>query len=127
MTVSQFALFLFSILTGVAGQFFLKTGALKLTNVYASDVFSRIWGHVLAILMTPQLLIGLACYGLGAFTYILLLRNVDLSVAGPSVALSYVFSFLMGRFIFGETIPINRYVGMGLIISGVILMIWRKP
>ena len=32
---------------------------------------------------TPELLIGLVCYGLGAVAYIMLLTRVKLSVAGP--------------------------------------------
>ncbi len=106
----------------VAGQFWLKTGALKLGQVNSSNWFS----HVLGILTTPELLAGLACYGLGAFTYILLLTRVNLSVAGPAASLVYVFSVLVGYFIFKETIPISRYVGLALIISGVILVIWKK-
>lgn len=122
MTLSELGLFFISILTSVAGQFFLKTGALKLGRVEASNWFS----HLLGITTTPEVLAGLTCYGFGAVAYILLLTRVNLSVAGPAVALSYVFSVLLGYFIFRETIPITRVVGLGLIVSGVILVIWKK-
>jgi len=80
---------------------------------------------VLSIITVPDLLIGLACYGLGAVVYILVLTRVKLSVVGPTVALSYVFSVLLGYFVFKETIPGLRLVGLGLIVAGVILVVWQ--
>lgn len=122
MNSPEFGLFLISILASVAGQFLLKAGALKLGRVNAAN-----WiGHLLSILGTPELLAGLACYGLGAFVYILLLTRVNLSIAGPAVSLTYVFSVLLGYFIFREAIPFSRVVGLGLIISGVVLVIWKN-
>lgn len=121
VTPAELALLLSSIALGVAGQFFLKSGALKLGRVEASNAIS----HVLSIITVPDLLIGLACYGLGAVVYILVLTRVKLSVVGPTVALSYVFSVLLGYFVFKETIPGLRLVGLGLIVAGVILVVWQ--
>jgi len=122
VTLPEFGLFLISIVMSVTGQFFLKSGATKLGQVNASNLVS----HVLGIVTTPELLAGLSCYALGAITYILLLTRVDLSVAGPAASLVYVFSVIVGYFVFKEAIPINRYVGLSLIICGVILVIWKK-
>ena len=121
MTFQEFAFFLMSIAAGTGGQFFLKTGALRLGRVSAGNFLS----HVLSIATTPELLIGLVCYGIGAILYILLLTRVKLSVLGPAVALQYIFAVLMGKFIFGETIPLTRIAGMGLIIGGVVLLLSR--
>ena len=104
---------------GTAGQFFLKLGALRLGQANAANFVSQI----LRIALTPELLIGLACYGLAAIAYILILTRVNLSIVGPSVALSYVFSVLMGYFFFQEALPLARLLGLGLIIAGVILVI----
>ncbi len=76
--------------------------------------------------MTPELLAGLCCYGIGSVAYILLLTRVNLSVAGPSAALTYIFSVLVGYFFFREAIPVTRALGLGLIICGVLLVIWKK-
>ncbi|OKH25947.1 EamA-like transporter family protein [Hydrococcus rivularis NIES-593] len=122
MTLKEFALLLVSILTSVAGQFFLKAGALKLGKVNAGNAVS----HILSIVFTPELIVGLFCYGLGAIAYILLLTRVNLSVAGPSVALIYVFSVVLGYFIYKEAIPISRIVGLGFITCGVILVVWQR-
>ncbi|MGG6293062.1 EamA family transporter [Leptolyngbya sp. AN02str] len=122
MALNEFLLLLSSILIGVAGQFFLKAGALKLGRVEATNAIS----HILKIAITPELLFGLACYGLASIAYILVLTRVKLSIVGPSVALSYVFAVLLGYFVFKETIPPARLVGLGCIIAGVILVIWQQ-
>jgi drug/metabolite transporter (DMT)-like permease len=118
----EFILLLMSVLASVGGQFFLKAGALKLGRVHIGNAVS----HILSIITTPELVIGLACYGLGAVAYIMLLTRVSLSVAGPSVSLVYVFSVLLGYFIFRETIPLTRLIGLSFIVCGVVLVVWQK-
>ncbi|WP_180974906.1 EamA family transporter [Fischerella thermalis] len=122
MTPQEFFLLLMSVLASVAGQFFLKAGALKLGRVNVGNAFN----HILSIIATPELLLGLTCYALGAVAYILLLTRVNLSVAGPCISLVYVFSVLLGYFIFRETIPLMRLTGLSFIIIGVILVVWQK-
>ncbi|MBD2246374.1 EamA family transporter [Nostoc sp. FACHB-888] len=122
MTPQEFSLLLMSVLASVGGQFFLKAGALKLGRVHIGNVVS----HILSIITTPELVLGLACYGLGALAYIMLLTRVSLSIAGPSISLVYVFSVLLGYFIFRETISVTRLIGLSFIVGGVILVIWQK-
>jgi drug/metabolite transporter (DMT)-like permease len=121
VNLQEFSLLLLSTLTSVAGQVFLKLGANKLGAVDSKNIIS----HILNIILTPELLTGLFCYGLGAIAYILLLTRVELSVAGPSASLIYIFSVLMGYFIFRESIPVPRYFGLGFIVLGVILVVWQ--
>ena len=118
MTPQEFSLLLMSTLSSVFGQFFLKVGALKLGKVTPSNLIS----HVMKILTTPELLAGLACYGLGAIAYIMVLTRVKLSIAAPSASLIYVFSVLLGYFAFQEAISPNRLIGLGFIICGVVLI-----
>ncbi|MGB3237915.1 MAG: EamA family transporter [Geitlerinemataceae cyanobacterium] len=122
MTPQEFGLFIISILTNAIGQYLLKSGALRLGTVDARDLIGYIWG----VATTPQLVFGLGCYGFGALAYILLLTRVNLSVAGPAVALAYVISVLIGVFWFKETIPPMRLVGLGAIVFGVILVVWKQ-
>ena len=122
MNAQEFCLLLMSVLASVAGQFFLKSGALKLGRVNVANAVN----HILNIITTPELLIGLSFYALGALAYILLLTRVNLSVAGPSASLVYVFSIILGYFIFREPIPLIRLIGLSLIVSGVILVVWQR-
>ncbi|MBR8838904.1 MAG: EamA family transporter [Stigonema ocellatum SAG 48.90 = DSM 106950] len=122
MSPQEIILLLMSVLASVAGQLFLKLGANKLAKVNLSNAVNLIF----SITSTPELLIGLTCYGFGAVAYILLLTRVNLSIAAPAASLVYVFSVLLGYFILKETIPLIRFVGLGLIVGGVILVVWRK-
>ncbi len=122
VALQELGLLLVSIVAGVIGQFFLKTGALKLGKVNAGNAVS----HIFSIATTPELVIGLTFYAVGAIAYILLLTRVKLSIVGPSIALSYVFSVLLGYFVFKEAIPFERVMGLGLIVCGVILVVWQK-
>ncbi|MGF1488313.1 MAG: EamA family transporter [Prochloraceae cyanobacterium] len=122
MNFKELILLLIAILASTGGQFFLKLGALKLAKISSNSIFDRI----LNIAFTPELILGLTCYGLGAVFYILLLTRVNLSVASPAVSLIYVFSVLLGYFFFKEDIPLSRAIGLGLIVCGVILVIWKR-
>ncbi len=122
MTIKEFFLLLISIVSSVAGQYFLKVGATKLGKVTAETAVKLI----LSIVSIPELLLGLSCYGIGAIAYILLLTRVDLSIAAPSASLIYVFSVMIGYFVFKEAIPITRIFGLGLITCGVVLVIKQQ-
>ncbi|MEB3292883.1 MAG: EamA family transporter [Synechococcales bacterium] len=106
-------------LASVAGQFFLKSGA----NQLGAVSLGNLGRFLLTMTTTPAIVVGLACYAIGAIAYIFALSRIPLSIVGPSVALSYVFSVLMGKFFFGEMIPTVRYVGVSLIMVGVILLV----
>lgn len=122
MTVPEFFLLFVSILTSVAGQFFLKTGAIKLGKVEVDNVLNTI----IRIVTVPELMAGLFFYGLGSLAYILLLTRVNLSIAAPSFSLVYVLSILIGFFIFQEQIPFTRLFGLISIIGGVLLVVSKK-
>jgi multidrug transporter EmrE-like cation transporter len=110
-----------AVLSGSIGQFFLKSGTTKLGAVTASNVL----GHIISIVLVPQLVIGLVFYAVGAILYILLMTRVPLSVLGPAVAMQYVVTVLMGHFLFNEMVPLSRAVGLGFVMCGVVLIIWK--
>jgi drug/metabolite transporter (DMT)-like permease len=122
VSLIEIALLLLAVCAGSAGQLFLKLGALKLGQVNLTNMAS----HALSIITIPELLIGLGAYGLGALAYILLLTRVNLSVAGPAAASIYLFTVLMGYFVFDETLPPLRLLGLGFIVCGVILVTTGK-
>jgi drug/metabolite transporter (DMT)-like permease len=122
VTFSEFCLFLAAVLTASGGQFLLKLGAMKLGRVNTSNAVS----HLTNILLTPELLAGLALYGISAFLFILVLTRVKLSVAGPAVSMGYVISVLLGHFVLHESISVKHLIGLGFIICGVILVINNK-
>jgi drug/metabolite transporter (DMT)-like permease len=122
MVFAEFLLLLVSVLASVFGQFFLKSGALKLGKVSLANVT----GHLLGMVTNIELVIGLTCYAIGAIAYILLLTRVNLSVAAPAISLSYIFSVAIGYFWFRESIPPTQLIGLAAIVIGVILVVSNK-
>ncbi len=118
MNFISFCLLLASVAASVGGQFFLKMGANQLGKVGAENIMATL----ITMVTTWQIIVGLTFYGLGVITYILLLNRVNISIASPALATSYVFAVILGRFYFGDQISTAQYVGIGLIFSGVILL-----
>jgi small multidrug resistance pump len=96
------------ILAGIVGQMLLKAGADAPTLI--EQIFR------------PSTLIGLAFYGSAAFLYIFALRKIPVSVAFPSVSLSYAIVAVLGHFLFGEPFGIKQIGGIVLIMGGVVLI-----
>ncbi|MCW5747921.1 MAG: EamA family transporter [Alphaproteobacteria bacterium] len=96
------------ILTGIGGQVLLKAGAGTET--------------ILQQLLKPQTIIGLVLYALAAFLYIVALRKIPVSVAFPSVSLSYAIVAVLGYFLFGEPFGLHKIAGLVLIVAGVWLV-----
>ena len=96
------------ILAGIAGQMLLKAGADAPTLV--------------AQILRPSSLLGLALYGSAAFMYMFALRKIPVSVAFPSVSLSYAIVAVLAYFLFGEPFGIKQAGGIALIMGGVMLI-----
>jgi multidrug transporter EmrE-like cation transporter len=107
MTLNYVALGI-SILAGIGGQMLLKVGA------DAPDLMSQ--------LMRPSTIGGLALYGTAAFLYLVALRNIPVSIAFPSVSLSYAIVAMLAHLLFGEPFGVSQVAGIALIVSGVTLI-----
>jgi len=98
----------FGILAGIGGQMLLKAGADAPTLVEQ--------------ILRPTTILGLALYGSAAFMYIFALRKIPVSVAFPSVSLSYAIVAVLGHFLFKEPFGIRQIGGIVLIMGGVMLI-----
>ncbi|RAI60231.1 DMT family transporter [Roseicella frigidaeris] len=99
-----------AILTSLLGQVLLKTGAVEAE------------GGLLAQLLRPSTLCGLAAYAGAAFLYIIALRRIPVSIALPSTAASYVAVALLGHFLFGERLSMQKLAAIALICGGVLML-----
>jgi drug/metabolite transporter (DMT)-like permease len=122
MSFTAILLLVASVSASVGGQFFLKQGAMQLGKVDTTNVT----GVIFSMLTKWPIIVGLIFYGLGVVTYILLLNKVNLSVASPLLATSYIFAVLLGVFFFKETVTLSQYFGIGMIICGAILLAAQK-
>ena len=107
MTVYYVALAI-GIVAGIGGQVLLKLGA------DAPDFVSQV--------LRPSTLAGLALYGSAAFLYMVALRKIPISVAFPTVSLSYAIVAVLGHYLFGEPFGMKQIGGIALIVGGVVLI-----
>lgn len=74
-------------------------------------------------LMINWWLLGTAVnYVSGTILWIYILKKFPLSAAYPMISVSYVFGMLAAIFIFHETVPPVRWIGVFLILSGCFLI-----
>jgi len=100
----------FSIVLGALGQLFLKAGATSEMSQGSFFQFDRFT------------LFGLTIYLVSAFAYIFSLRKVPLSLAFPSVSISYFFVSLSAHLIFGESFSFLNVVALAFISLGIFLL-----
>ena len=108
---NPYLLLAISIALGAIGQICLKTGALRTET-----------NHSLLSFFEPVLLTGLSVYFISALLYIVSLKQLPLSVAFPSVSLSYVLVSLLAHLIWKEPFGARQLLSLVLIASGVFFL-----
>lgn len=98
-----------AILLGVMGQLLLKAGAMRTRDVLGQflDAFT---------------VFGLATYALAAVLYVVAIKKIPISVAFPTVSLSYVVVALAAHVLWGEPLGIAQLGGIALIAGGILLL-----
>jgi drug/metabolite transporter (DMT)-like permease len=105
----------------VSGQTLLKVGLNDIGGVSLFD--GNALGSLLGLLRTPWIIVGFVCYGIAAILWLDVLSKLDFSLAFPLVSLTYVFSLVIGHFVFNETVGLSRIVGVFLILAGLFFII----
>ncbi|MEQ9695206.1 hypothetical protein [Shimia sp. SDUM112013] len=118
MTLNGFLLIIVSITFSALGQTSFKIGVDKLQLAEGSTLWDKLMGFALS----PTILLGFGFYGVGAFVWLLALRQTELSLAYPFVALSFVIVFLIGVIGLGETVNATKITGLAIIILGTLVL-----
>jgi undecaprenyl phosphate-alpha-L-ara4N flippase subunit ArnE len=105
-----FALMIFcTFLTSIA-QVLYKFGANRLI-----DGFS-----IITLVTNFPLILGLSLYVIAGLILIVALKGGDVTVLYPIVATSYIWVSLLSMFIFKEMMNISKWLGVFVIIAGII-------
>jgi len=104
------------IMVGSIAQVMLRTGAKELAELTIQQT-------LMSALQAPVVLAGLALYGISSVLWLGVLSRMELSVAYPLGASGYVLVVLLAA-VAGEPVPPMRWVGVLLIILGVLLVGW---
>jgi multidrug transporter EmrE-like cation transporter len=80
------------------------------------------WPFVVALLGNYPLILGYTAHSGNALLLILALRDGELSMLYPIIALTYVWVNLLSMYFFNEHMNVWKAVGIALVIGGVALM-----
>jgi undecaprenyl phosphate-alpha-L-ara4N flippase subunit ArnE len=99
-----------------AGQVFLKLALNRM------EVFTFTWKWFVALLSNWWLGLMGVSFTVAGLLWLYMLKNFQFSVAYPVTSIAYIFGILAAVFIFHETLPATRWIGVLLIVAGVILI-----
>lgn len=77
---------------------------------------------LLSLALQPLFVLAIGAFLGGIYFWIIALRRIDLSLAYPSVGLSYGFIAVIAWLVFGEALTPMRILGIALIVGGVSIM-----
>lgn len=120
MTPIAFALILTGVLLNAAAQLLLKAG----TNAVGHFDFhlENILPIGMKIAFQPFIMGGMACYAVSLVVWIMALSRVPVSIAYPMLSIGYVVNAIIAHYWFGEALAMQKVLGIGFIIIGVVLV-----
>jgi len=120
MTWVAFSFLLAGVLLNAGAQLLLKAGtnALGVITLTADNWISQ-FGRMA---LEPHIGGGLACYVVSVVVWIMGLSRVPVSIAYPMLSLGYIVNAVAAHYLFGESVTLSRWLGIGFIVAGVWLV-----
>jgi len=103
-------------LLGAAAQILIKSGA------GALGPHASLFETAVGMVTVPSLFFGYALYGLYTVVLILALRDGELSVLYPVIALTFVWVTIASAVVFHEQMNASKLAGIAIIMGGVALL-----
>lgn len=120
MTWTAFAFLMAGVLLNAGAQLLLKAG----TNALGVITLTREDWLATVTKMATQVpfVLGAACYVVSLFVWIIGLSRVPVSMAYPLLSVGYVVNAVAAHYLFGESVTLTRWLGIGFIVVGVWLV-----
>lgn len=99
-----------------SGQVFLKFALSRM------GICSWTWQFISSQLTNWWFLACGLCYLAASILWMYIIKTFPFSMAYPMVSLSYIFGMLAAMFFFHEDIPMTRWMGIFLIMTGCVLV-----
>lgn len=99
------------------GQVFLKLAMEK------TGTFRFAWAFFYNMLINGHFLASGLCMAAASCLWLYMIKRYELSLVYPMISISYIFGMLAAIYIFHETVPYTRWIGVFLIMFGVILIV----
>ncbi|NQT29798.1 MAG: EamA family transporter [Candidatus Saganbacteria bacterium] len=107
-----------SILLAVTGQLLMKKGMMQ----FGAFPIKELLSHLIPMFLNPFVFFGFACFGLSSIFWLVVLSRLPLSLVYPMVSVAYVLVAFASMIFFKESVSLARWMGIGIIILGVILI-----
>jgi len=104
---------LLSVAVLVCGQLLFRYATSEIEVLSLSDLFK--------ILFSPYAMIAIALYASATLLWIYILTRMPISHAYPIQALAFPLVVIFSVLLFQEAVPINRWIGVVVIVLGVII------
>ena len=115
------AMILVSVGLAAVAQLTLKSGMNQVTETNGGAV--TLSGAALRTIATNLTVWGgLLLFALSAMVWLFVLSRATLSFAYPFAALTYLLIIVFDRFVLHETVPPIRWLGVALIMTGIVLV-----
>ncbi len=122
MKGADFAWVLSGVLLNAVAQLLLKAGASTAGHISIAAGPSALGRTATDLMQHPAILGGLACYAISVVVWIVALSRVEVSIAYPMLSIGYVVNALLAWWLFGEDVNAQRWLGIGVIVMGVVLV-----
>ena len=122
MKAFDFLWILGGVLLNAFAQLLLKAGASSVGKISLDAGVPALWRTALGLAQHPGIVGGLACYVFSVVLWIVALSRVEVSVAYPMLSIGYVLNAMLAWWLFGEQITGQRWLGIAVIIVGVVLV-----
>ena len=113
LTKKPYYLLLIPIFLIVIGQMSTKYGATLLNESSAESSYLGLNLFILA---------GYFCLVVRGGAWVFILKKIELSVAYPTLSISFVFILILSNFFFGEQTSLQKVIGTIFIVFGVIVI-----
>jgi len=120
MTFTSFSLILTGVLLNALAQLLLKAGTNRIGTFDFS--FSNIVPIGKMVALQPHIIGGLSCYAISVVVWIMALSRVPVSIAYPMLSIGYVVNAFAAWYLFGESLAVQKLIGIGFICAGVWLV-----
>jgi len=100
----------------VSSQIFMKLAMQKIDKVEFS------WQFISAMLKNYHFALSGVAIAFASTIWMYILKKYEFSTAYPMISISYIFGLVAAYYIFKENIPFTRWLGVFVIILGIILI-----
>lgn len=111
----KYLLLVASMALAVLGQLLMKKGV-------STSMLEPNLNSIIKTIFNPFLFSGLVSYAISAIFWLFVLQKFPLSIAYPTLSLTYIVIVILSFFLFQEPITTQKIIGVLVIIFGVFIL-----